>query len=107
MLRRALTRSPLLVAFIGLWACDDNTVTSSAGTSTNASGGATSSTSSTGAGGAGGAFVCTEDIPPDLDAPELLSETGLFNDIAQRTLAPCVQLFEPRYHLWSDGAVKD
>jgi hypothetical protein len=36
----------------------------------------------------------------------LLSETGLYSDIKANTLAPGVEPFEPRFALWSDGAVK-
>lgn len=44
---------------------------------------------------------------PEL-APEraLLSETGLYTDIANRTVAPRIREFEPRFPLWSDGAGK-
>ena len=40
------------------------------------------------------------------DGPILLSETGLYADIATRTLAPGVMPFEVGYELWSDGADK-
>jgi cytochrome c553 len=36
----------------------------------------------------------------------LLSQTGLYADIASGVLAPGVEAFEPRYPLWSDGAEK-
>lgn len=42
----------------------------------------------------------------DLNFPLLLSQTGLYRDIAPETLAPDVTIFEPRYALWSDAAVK-
>jgi hypothetical protein len=38
--------------------------------------------------------------------PERLSQTGLFADIATRTLASGVQPYTPQYPLWSDGAQK-
>lgn len=38
--------------------------------------------------------------------PERLSETGLYQDIATRTLAEGVEEFVPRFELWSDGAEK-
>ncbi|MCS6915612.1 MAG: hypothetical protein RMK29_00110 [Myxococcales bacterium] len=38
--------------------------------------------------------------------PPRLSQTGLYSDIARKTLAPGVELFRPRYELWSDGAAK-
>jgi hypothetical protein len=36
----------------------------------------------------------------------LLSQTGLYSDIAARTLAPDVHAYQPQYALWSDGATK-
>jgi hypothetical protein len=39
-------------------------------------------------------------------APVRLSETGLYSDVEARTLAPGVMAFEPRFPLWTDGAVK-
>jgi mono/diheme cytochrome c family protein len=36
----------------------------------------------------------------------LLSETGLYSNTRAGTLAPGVEPFEPRFALWSDGAVK-
>lgn len=38
--------------------------------------------------------------------PTLLSETGLYTDMVNQTLAPGVYEFEPTYALWSDGAAK-
>lgn len=38
--------------------------------------------------------------------PTLLSQTGLYSDIATHTIAGDVLEFEPRWQLWSDGAVK-
>ncbi|MFC4253507.1 hypothetical protein [Sinimarinibacterium flocculans] len=40
------------------------------------------------------------------DAPGLLSETGLYADIARREVAADVIPFSPQYPLWSDGASK-
>src|SRR5690606_25435071 len=37
----------------------------------------------------------------------LLSETGLYADVAQKQLAPWVQPFSPRFALWSDTADKE
>jgi hypothetical protein len=50
----------------------------------------------------------TRETTPDagLVVPELLSETGLYSDIAMRTLAPGVLEYEVDYELWSDGADK-
>jgi hypothetical protein len=36
----------------------------------------------------------------------MLSDTGLFSDIASDTIAPHARYFEPLYPLWSDGATK-
>jgi hypothetical protein len=46
--------------------------------------------------------------PPDagFSGPRLLSETGLYADIASRAIAPGVESFEVRYPLWADGASK-
>ncbi len=50
-----------------------------------------------GSGGtAGGAYA----------GPQLLSETGLYADIATRELAPGVVSYQVQYPLWSDGSVK-
>lgn len=38
--------------------------------------------------------------------PSLLSETGLFADMATETLGPGVRTYQPKYALWSDGATK-
>ncbi len=38
--------------------------------------------------------------------PRLLSETGLYSDIAAEALGSGVRAFEPRYLLWSDGSTK-
>ncbi len=39
-------------------------------------------------------------------APTMLSETGLYSNIGTKTIAAGVVEFEPRWHLWSDAAVK-
>lgn len=39
-------------------------------------------------------------------APRLLSETGLFDDLARETLSAGVMAFSPAFELWSDGATK-
>lgn len=46
--------------------------------------------------------------PPAPDSTELfmLSQTGLYLDIADKTLAPDLIAFAPAYPLWSDGAEK-
>lgn len=38
--------------------------------------------------------------------PNLLSETGLFANIAGEALNPGVRAYQPKYGLWSDGATK-
>jgi hypothetical protein len=58
-------------------------------------GGAAGSAGSAGSGGGGG---YTE--------PKLLSETGLFSDVATETLAPGVREYSVAHELWSDGATK-
>lgn len=55
--------------------------------------------------------AATEKTPPPkpdagLGGPEKLSETGLYADIATRTLAAGVIEFSVRYPLWSDGSEK-
>lgn len=50
-------------------------------------------------------------LPPDAWSPpfleyQLLSQTGLYDDIATKDLADDVVEFEPAYALWSDGAAK-
>lgn len=52
--------------------------------------------------GDGGADASDADTP--FDGPAKLSETGLFTDMAKRTLAPDVMPFEVRYPVWHDGA---
>lgn len=42
-----------------------------------------------------------------LVGPERLSQTGLYADLAGRTLAPGVLPISPRYPLWSDGSDKE
>jgi hypothetical protein len=48
----------------------------------------------------------TELDEAELDLPEHLSCTGLYSDIAQRTVAAGVMAFTPGYVLWSDGLDK-
>ncbi|HVJ22185.1 MAG TPA: hypothetical protein VM686_42560, partial [Polyangiaceae bacterium] len=74
---------------------------SSAGSAGSAGvGGDTGGTGGVGGGGSGGSggLVLTE--------PMLLSEAGLYSDIATGTLAPDVIEFTPQFALWSDGAAK-
>lgn len=37
---------------------------------------------------------------------ELLSQTGLYSDVASETLGPRVKEYQPQFHLWSDSADK-
>ena len=46
------------------------------------------------------------DAPPEYTGPALLSETGLYADLAAGTLAGGVLSYEVRYPLWADGAEK-
>lgn len=57
-----------------------------------------------GSGGAGGG--CQNLLPSSSDAPELLSQTGLYADVATRAIATSVAEFSPAYPLWSDGVEK-
>lgn len=64
----------------------------------------------TGAGDAGsdaGGFQVPEMRPDLFDGPALLSEAGLYSDIALGTLADGVRAYEPLGQLWSDGAAKE
>ena len=47
--------------------------------------------------------------PPALEShlPTLLSETGLYSDIASKEIHSAVQSFAPQFELWSDGAAKE
>jgi hypothetical protein len=60
-----------------------------------------------GGGSAGGGLDASgeADAPP-FTGPEKLSETGLYSDIATKTLAPDVMSYSVRFPLWSDGADK-
>jgi hypothetical protein len=52
---------------------------------------------------------CGSDQSPSGSGPPAylrLSDTGLYSDLATRTLAGGVRTFEPTYKLWSDGADK-
>jgi hypothetical protein len=45
------------------------------------------------------------DLPP-VTGPTLLSEAGLYADLASRTVAADLFAFAPRYEFWADGASK-
>jgi hypothetical protein len=71
----------------------------SGGTLAGSGGGAEGGTSgSAGEAGAAGEAGFVE--------PTLLSQTGLYSEIASDTLAADVRPFQPRHQLWSDGAAK-
>jgi hypothetical protein len=107
-----------LVAVGAVGACSDDegsggssatTTSSTTGTTsptTTSSTTASSSSSSSGGGGTGGAGGCVDSLPVLDEPPDLLSETGLYSDIATETIADNVEEFQPLYPLWSDGAVK-
>jgi hypothetical protein len=50
-----------------------------------------------------------EDTPPPKEEalPDKLSETGLYTDILNKTVAPAQIHYTPQFQLWSDGADKD
>jgi hypothetical protein len=51
-----------------------------------------------------GAFL--DNSPANRTPPACLSETGLYSDIATKTIAPSNLKFSPQYPLWTDGAGK-
>ncbi|HSV83323.1 MAG TPA: c-type cytochrome domain-containing protein [Ramlibacter sp.] len=53
-----------------------------------------------------GACAVHAAAPEPAPAPAMLSESGLYADIAARTVAPRVREFAPRFPLWSDGSAK-
>lgn len=98
------------VMLVLVCACSEETEGSAAtagsggsGASSNSDGG--SAGGPVGGGGAGG-MPCTPSLPVDEDVPELLSETGLYVDVATSELAAYVDPFEPAFALWSDAATK-
>jgi len=44
--------------------------------------------------------------PAAFTFPQTLAETGLYCDFAAGVISPSNKLFQPKYELWSDGAVK-
>jgi hypothetical protein len=79
--------------------------TGGATTGTGGAGGATNGTGGAGGSGTGGGCVGT--LPPITTAPMFLSDTGLYSDITTDTIAAYIKSFQPRFPLWSDGAVKE
>lgn len=45
-------------------------------------------------------------VQPPFDGPLFLSETGLYLDMATKTVSPGIRAFDVRYPLWSDGSTK-
>lgn len=74
--------------------------TSGAGGAGGSAGGSTGGLGGGGTGGSGGSGGMINNMPT------LLSETGLFTDMANQTLAPGVYAYDVAYALWSDGADK-
>lgn len=70
------------------------------GTAVGGAGGSSGAAGGTGADGGTGATGGA------VTTPELLSETGLYSDIASETLAAGVLEYQPAHELWSDGATK-
>jgi hypothetical protein len=53
-----------------------------------------------------GSDASQPDTGTPFEGPTKLSETGLYQDIATRTLRPEIRAFDVRYPLWADGATK-
>jgi len=69
--------------------------------------GATGATGGAGGmGGSGGMGPCENSLPPTMTIPTNLSEVGLYSDIAAKTIAANVEMFEPQFKLWSDAELK-
>jgi hypothetical protein len=114
--------SAILLVGIAISGCafeDDPDATGAAGTvggagttgvaGTNGVAGTTGVAGTNGVAGTTGAAGTAGTFGPGGDMPTLLSQTGLFADIAkdsQNGLAPGVYAFEPTYKLWSDSAAK-
>ena len=95
-----------LSASLAMGGCsDDETGTHTPATTTSSQVG-TGGSAGAGGGDGGTGGTCVNSLPNEMTAPATLSETGLYADIAQGTLADYVQPFEPKYKLWSDGADK-
>lgn len=66
----------------------------------------TQTTVSTGASTSASESSTSDTSPVDSGKRELLSQTGLYADVATETLAPRVKEYQPQFQLWSDGADK-
>ncbi|MEQ8275890.1 MAG: hypothetical protein RMA76_31405 [Deltaproteobacteria bacterium] len=53
-----------------------------------------------------GGVDCIDRLTVLTEPPDRLSELGLYEDFARRTIAADVEAFSPRFELWSDGADK-
>lgn len=87
--------------------CSADPAESHLGTGGGAGGSAgsvTSASASAAAGGEGGG--CVEPWPIESEPPALLSQTGLYDDIAAHEVAAGARPFTPRHALWSDGTDK-
>jgi cytochrome c553 len=105
----------LLACALAFAACGDDDETHQGGTSAmggdgGANDGGAMGGSDGGTGGIGGmggmGGGCVNALPNEMVAPAKLSDTGLYADIATRTIAPDVREFAPQFPLWSDGADK-
>ncbi len=84
---------------------DGGTAVSDAGDAAGGSAGAPID-GAAGTGGLGGTPGVPDAMPDAGFEPLLLSETGLYADVAGGRLAPDVREFSPEFELWSDGAEK-
>lgn len=57
-----------------------------------------------GEGGMGGG--CVNSLPNETTAPAVLSDTGLYSDIGNKTIAAGILSYAPQFELWSDAAEK-
>ncbi|MBK6516731.1 MAG: hypothetical protein IPM79_21315 [Polyangiaceae bacterium] len=118
---RAVLPALLAVALAG--ACGDDTTATGgsggeAGTPSSGGGGESSGGGGMGGqasggggstanmGGAGGSGGCADSLELMEELPPLLSETGLYADIASDEVAPNIRPFEPQFPLWTDAADK-
>jgi hypothetical protein len=108
-MRRAKACRALIVV-VALGGCGDDpdaATTTATSSTTSVGGGGAGGGGGDAGGGTGGSAGCENSLPTDEAAPETLSATGLYADIASKTLTATVQPFEPQYLLWSDGADKE
>ena len=99
-----MTLRPFVIAglFWGLCGCDSTTDGPSTGDAGDAGQTAQPSEEPD-----GGDASCINTMGTQRVAPLFLSETGLYSDIADKTLHEAVKGFRPLYELWSDGAAKE